>query len=91
MQKNKVVIITWTSSGIGFVLAEYLGGKQYKVYGLSRKAVENKYFKSIIADNAAVQKAISQIFESEKRVDILVNNAGMGIVVQLKTPHRKIF
>ena len=35
------IIITGTSTGIGFALAEYFGKKGHKVFGLSRKNVES--------------------------------------------------
>lgn len=77
------IIITGTSTGIGFTLAEYFGKKGNTVYGLSRKNVESQYFKTIptdITDNLQVQNAISEILKAENRIDILINNAGMGMV-----------
>ena len=77
------IIITGTSSGIGFVLAEYFGKKGHRVFGLSRKMVESQYFKTIptdITDHLQVQHAVSEILKSEKNIDILINNAGMGMV-----------
>jgi NADP-dependent 3-hydroxy acid dehydrogenase YdfG len=60
LTNQMTIIITGTSSGIGFALAEYFGKKGHKVYGLSRKYTESQYFKSIptdVTDNTAVQNA----------------------------------
>lgn len=83
MNTYKTIIITGTSSGIGFVLAEYLGEKGHKVFGLSRKFTESQFFTSIptdITDNNAVQNAISEVLKTQPKIDILINNAGMGMV-----------
>lgn len=79
----KTIIITGTSSGIGFVLAEYFGKKGHRVYGLSRKRTESPHFRSIptdITDNNAVQNAIAEVLKTEDRIHVLINNAGMGMV-----------
>lgn len=81
--KLKTIIITGTSSGIGFALAEYFGKKGNTVFGLSRKTVESKYFTSIsvdITEKPQIEDAISEILKTENRIDFLINNAGMGMV-----------
>ena len=80
---SKTIIITGTSSGIGFALAEYFGKKGNKVYGLSRKSVSSDYFVSIptdITEKDQIDNAISEILKTETRIDVLINNAGMGMV-----------
>ena len=47
MSQHKTIIITGTSSGVGFSLAEYFGKQGHRVYGLSRKKVESEFFTSI--------------------------------------------
>lgn len=77
-----IIIITGTSTGIGFALAEYFGKKGHKVYGLSRKNVESNFFKNIptdITENSQVLNAVSEILKTENRIDVLINNAGMGM------------
>ena len=83
MDTHKTIIITGTSSGIGFTLAEYFGKKGHYVYGLSRKFVESPHFTSIptdITQKEQINSAIEQIILKENRIDILINNAGMGMV-----------
>lgn len=77
------IIITGTSTGIGFALAEYFGKKGHLVFGLSRKNVESNYFKTIptdITNKEAVENTVSEILKSVKSIDLLINNAGMGMV-----------
>lgn len=77
------IIITGSSAGIGFALAEYFGKKGHHVFGLSRKPVNSEHFTTIttdITDNLQVQKAIAEILQTESAIDVLINNAGMGMV-----------
>jgi len=80
---EKTIIITGTSSGIGFALAEYFGKKGNHVYGLSRKKVDSQYFTSIptdITEESQIKNAVAEILKQENRIDVLINNAGMGMV-----------
>lgn len=77
------IIITGSSAGIGYALAEHFGKKGHHVYGLSRRKADSPHFTSIsvdITDNEQVKAAISGILKKEKQIDCLINNAGMGMV-----------
>ena len=77
-----VVIITGASSGIGLVTARFLAQKGLKVYGLSRRKVQNENFESLvcdITDEKQLKENFEYVFAKEGKIDVLVNNAGMGI------------
>jgi len=82
--KNKVVLITGGSSGIGKSVGEFLTEKGYLVYGTSRNPenISNHPFRLIALDvnhKETILKAVHDIIAAEGRIDILINNAGMGI------------
>ncbi|BCR35413.1 SDR family oxidoreductase [Mariniplasma anaerobium] len=82
MNNSKVVVITGTSSGIGFEVAKFLSMKNYIVYGISRSKVHDKCVKSIqadVTDYEQLKQAYQDIFDVEGHIDCLINNAGMGI------------
>lgn len=80
---KKTIIITGSSTGIGWALAEYFGKIGHRVYGLSRKMTDSAHFTCIptdVTNNDNVQSTVEKILQKEKRIDLLVNNAGMGMV-----------
>ena len=82
MTKQKVVIVTGASSGIGQATATYFAAKGHKVYGLSRRGTSDGSFVGVscdVTDFSAVSACFAQIVADEGRIDVLVNNAGMGI------------
>jgi len=83
MKKQKVVLVTGGTSGIGEATVRELLNRGCKVYDLSRRpegTVEGStHLVCDITDEAQVQKAVRQISKKEKRIDVLVNNAGFGI------------
>lgn len=80
----KNVIITGTSRGIGFELAQLFAKNNYQVLALSRntKPLENLKLKNITAisvDLSAekdLKKVTDFVSKNWKQVDILINNAG---------------
>ena len=78
----KVAVITGGSSGIGLSAARLFSARGYRVYELSRRAVETPgvtHLACDVTDPAAVRSAVDAVREKEGRIDLLINNAGMGI------------
>jgi short-subunit dehydrogenase len=80
----KNIIITGTSRGIGFELAQLFAKNNFNVLALSRntKPLENLKLKNIttisvdLSDENDLKKVTDFVNENWKQVDILINNAG---------------
>jgi gluconate 5-dehydrogenase len=93
---GRVALVTGSSQGIGFALAEGLGeagarvvlnGRNPEKLDVAAKSLEAKGIEVAVAgfdvtDEAAVQQGIDHIEETVGPIDILINNAGM----QFRTP-----
>ncbi|SFF43597.1 SDR family oxidoreductase [Sunxiuqinia elliptica] len=89
---NKVVLITGTSSGLGFEAALQFAEQNYTVYAsmrnlnkkdrlLEESAKRNTQLKIIeldVCQVASINQAVQTIQQQEGRIDILINNAGAG-------------
>lgn len=89
--KGKVALITGSSQGIGFALAEglaeagakiILNGRDEKKLITAKKKLQQKYedisyLSFDVTDYSSVERKIAQYFDQNSGIDILVNNAGM--------------
>jgi NAD(P)-dependent dehydrogenase (short-subunit alcohol dehydrogenase family) len=87
---KKVVLVTGTNSGFGWLTANTLANLGHKVYATMRdtdsknadKAKELSAVNNItvldvsLTDDASVKNAVDSIIANEGRIDVLVNNAG---------------
>ena len=81
MSENKrAAIVTGTSSGIGYAIADALLELGYQVFGISRTLNDKCRFNTIVCDICDTEKLLVEIdkIRKEYRVEILVNNAGFG-------------
>lgn len=79
----KVFLITGTSKGIGFELANYYLQKGFIVAGCSRndgsiKHENYRHFCLHVSDEKAVVKMVRAVKKEFGRIDVLLNNAGIA-------------
>jgi len=87
--KDKVIIVTGASHGIGRATAEALAKKGAKVVLAARSAAELEAFVKLhpnvfpvptdMTKPAQVARLIDQSMKRHGRIDILINNAGVGM------------
>lgn len=95
--KNKVVLITGGSSGIGKTTGIHLSSLGASVYGTTRnlkKYPDFNHFSLLELDvkkPETIQKAINHVVSKEGKLDVLINNAGVGITGPIEeTPIEEI-
>jgi short-subunit dehydrogenase len=81
---HPVALVTGASSGIGRASATALQAAGYRVFGTSRKAMENPphgvtMLVADVTDDAAVERLIADVMKAAGRIDLLVNNAGYAL------------
>src|SRR4029079_16674440 len=82
---GKTAIVTGASTGIGRATAETLAKAGFRVFGTSRRAVEDgprdvSMLTCDVTDDAAVLSFVSAVLSRTGRIDLLVNNAGIGLL-----------
>ena len=92
--KEKVAVVTGSSSGIGFETSLLLARKGFYTYATMRNLNKSLKIKEIaekenlplevlkldVTDDKSVKDAIRQITDESSRIDVLVNNAGYGVM-----------
>lgn len=90
---NKVVFITGTNSGFGYLTAKSVASLGHKVYATMRdtkgknaaRATELSEIENItvldvtLTDDASLKAAVDTVLAAEGKIDVLVNNAGVSM------------
>ncbi len=87
-----IILITGTSTGIGFATAKILGRAGHKVYATMRSPARSHQLQDLankeelpvtvlpldVNNQESVNQAVEHILGKEKKIDVLVNNAGLA-------------
>ena len=80
--RNKVILVTGASSGIGRACATRLSDEGHHVFGTSRRPqTENlglTWLQMDVTDDLSVQQGVQLILDQCGRIDVVINNAGSG-------------
>lgn len=91
--KQKIILITGASSGIGFDAAQTLARQGHKVYAAARRTELMQPLKADgitplsldVTDEESMQRCVQAVLDKEGRIDVLVNNAGYGWFGSIET------
>lgn len=78
-KKQKVVIISGCTSGIGKELCKLYRADGHIVIGLARGAADGNDFALDVTDFTAVETAVDAVYAKYGRIDTVIANAGAGL------------
>ena len=81
-KKDKIVVVTGASSGIGKEIANLYLNNGYTVFGIGQRELNDvafHYYKVNVCNLNECESFINEIITNHGKIDILINNAGMGI------------
>lgn len=83
--KDKVVLITGASGGIGGMAAKLMTSSGARVYGTDITGSSgNNFFLGDITDHSFIVNLVDEIKKREGKIDVLVNNAGIYLRTSVK-------
>ena len=91
MSRERVVLVTGASSGIGRATAELLASGGFRVFGTQRKPIQAKagpvnieLLRLDVRDEESVRTCVETVLDRAGRIDALVNNAGYTLIGSLE-------
>ena len=91
--KQKVILITGASSGIGYDAAVALAVAGHKVYAAARRTEMMEPLRTYgivpvhmdVTDEQSMADGVNAVLSQEGRIDVLINNAGFGFFGAVET------
>lgn len=88
--KNKIVLVTGVSSGIGREIAQLLAERGARVFGTVRDPKSTDPIRGVemvrmdVTEDASVAEAVQSVVQKAGPIEILVNNAGYSLMGSLE-------